>query len=233
MAPIAIDVGIGNTLQAINTILARRESERGTMWDTLADQLEAVSLTVGELDHMHFALLAEMEKVFAEPKPSRARIDAVIEQAGTFCTDGRLTIRVAEWRGVVQAAAFNHALKHRRYRILTSTLRSIDDPLRRYIERLGFLQEGGASDVRELTQQVQTGDTSGTRVRDQQWNLRTVLELLKLMAVQLEEDDTFREGLVDPEEACEEAFRNYDRALALTLGHLIGLARQDLAMESL
>jgi hypothetical protein len=60
-----------------------------------------------------------------------------------------------------------------------------------------------------------------------------VLELLKSMAAQLVEDDKSGEGLADPKEACEEAFRNYDRALSLTLGHLIGHARQDLAMEGL
>jgi hypothetical protein len=83
MVPIAIDVGIGDTLQAINAILVRRESERGTVWDSLAHRLEAVSLTVGELDRMYFALLAEMEDIFTESKPSRERIDAVIRQAGT------------------------------------------------------------------------------------------------------------------------------------------------------
>jgi hypothetical protein len=231
MAPIAIDVG--DTLQTISAILARRESERGTVWDSLAHQLEAVSLTVGDLDRMYFALLAEVEDIFTEPKPSRERIDAVIKQASTYCTDGRLTLRLAEWRGVVQGAAFNPALKHRRYRVLASTLRSIDDPLRRYIDRLRHLQEGDFSGVRELARPMQPGKTSEVGARDQQWDLRTVLELLKLMAVQLGEVGTFGEGLADPGEACEEAIRNYDRALSLALVHLIGLARQDLAMELL
>ena len=70
MGLFAIDVGIGDTLQAINGILARRESERATVWDSLEHQLQAVSLTVGELDRMYFALLAEIEAVFTQPEIS-------------------------------------------------------------------------------------------------------------------------------------------------------------------
>jgi hypothetical protein len=145
MAPIAIDVGIGDTLPAIDGIFERRESERGTVWDSLAHQLEAESLTVGDLDRMYFSLLAEIEDVFAQSEPSRKRLDAVIDQASIYCTDGRLILRLAEWRGIIQSTAFNRALKHRRYRVLASTLRSIDDPLRRYIERLYRLQDRDAS----------------------------------------------------------------------------------------
>jgi hypothetical protein len=105
--------------------------------------------------------------------------------------------------------------------------------MRRYIDRLRHLQEGDVSAVRELVRQMHTTDTPEARARDQQWDLRTVLELLKLTAVQLEEYDTYGEGLVDPAEACEEAIRNYDRTLTLALVHLIGHARQDLAMERL
>jgi hypothetical protein len=232
MAPIAIDVGVGDTLQAIDKILARRESERDTVWDSLERHLEAVSLTVGELDRMYFALLAEIEDIFAQPQPSRERTDTVIGQASTYCTNGRLTLRLAEWRGVIQGAAFNRILKRRRYRILASTLRSIDDPLRRYVERLYHLQGEEVLNVSSLVQPEQTGNNSESLVYDQQWDLRTVLELLKLMAAQPAENQ-FGEGLMDPSEACEEAIRNYDRALSLALVQLIGHARQDLAMERL
>jgi hypothetical protein len=233
MAPIAIDVGIGDTLQAIDGILARREYERATVWDSLARQLEAVSLTVGDLDRMYFTLLAEIEDVFAQTHPSRERLDAVIDQASIYCTDGRLTLRLAEWRGVIQSAAFNRALKHRRYRVLASTLRSIDDPLRRYIERLYRLQDRDAGSVPEFAQPMQTEEVTEIPAYDQQWDLRTVLDLLKSVAVRLAEEEKLGEGLADPREACEEAIRNYDRALSLALAHLIGHARQDLAMERL
>lgn len=230
MAPIAIDVGIGDTLQAINGILARRDSERATVWDSLAYHLEAVSFAVGDLDRMYFAVLAEIENVFAEPKPSPERIEAVIAQATTYCTDGRLALRLDEWRGVIESAAFNRALKHRRYRTLTSTLRSINDPLSRYIQRLYHLQDGSSSKVDGLVYPVQTNDTPESLPYDRQWNLRTVLGLLKLVAFRLSEDD-FGDGAADLSEACEQAIRNYDRALSLALVHLIGHARQDLAME--
>jgi hypothetical protein len=233
MAPIAIDIGIGDTLQAINTILARRENERATVWDSLACQLEAVSLTVGELDRMYFVLLAEIEDVLAQAQPSRERLDAVIDQASTYCTDGRLTLRLVEWRGIIQSAAFNRALKHRRYRVLASTLRSIDDPLGRYIERLYRLQHEYASGVSEFARPIQTGDTPESCAHDQQWDLVSVLDLLRSVAVQLVEADKLGQDLADPKEACEEAIRNYDRAVSLALVHLIGFARQDLAMERL
>jgi hypothetical protein len=147
MVPIAIDVGIGDTLDAIDAILARREHERDTVWDELACQLEAVSLTVADLDRMYFALLAEIERLIAKALPSTQQLAWVIRQGRTYCTDGRLTQRLAGWRGTIQSAAYNHHLKQRRYRTLSSTLRSIDDPLKRYIERLYLLQSAGAKGV--------------------------------------------------------------------------------------
>jgi hypothetical protein len=233
MAPIAIDVGIGDTLQAINTILARRGHDRSAVFDSLACDLEAVSLAVGELDRMYFALLAEVEDIFAKPEPSRGRLDAVINQASIYCTDGRLTLRLVEWQGKIQGAAFNGALKHRRYRVLASTLRSIDDPLSRYIERLYRLQDGYDNDVSRFVRPVQTEGNPEIPTPDRKWDLTTVLGLLKSVAARLGEENSLGEGLADPREACEEAIRNYDRALSLALVHLIGFARQDLAMERL
>jgi hypothetical protein len=232
MAPIAIDVGIGETLQAISGIMARRQDERTTVWDSLACQLEAVSLTIGELDRMYFALLAEMEDIFEQAPLPRERLDAIIDQASTYCTDGRLTLRLAEWQGIIQSAAFNRVLKHHRYRVIASTLRSIDDPLGRYIKRLYRLQDEYTSGVSEYAQLLQTGGVPDSSARDRRWDLAAVLELLKSVA-SLGEDDKPVEGIADPSEACEEAIRNYDRALSLALGHLIGHARQDLAMERL
>ena len=229
MTPITIDAGIGDILQAISSIIARGKSERERVWDSLAHQLEAVSLTVGELDRTYFVLLAEIEDVFAQPQLSLERVNTVIEQASTYCTDERPVLQLAEWRGAIQEAAFNYALKHRRYRILASTLRSIDDPLERYIERLNRLQEGSIGGVPELVHSMPTNDSPETRAKDQQWDLRTVLELLKLIAIQLGKDGKFGDGLEDPSEVCEEAIRNYNRALSLALVQLIGHARQDLA----
>ena len=233
MDPIAIDVGIGETLQAINSIMARRENERATVWDSLACQLEGVSLTVGELDSMYFRLLAEIEDVLAQAQPSRERLDAVIDQAGTYCTDGRLTLRLTEWQGMIQGAAFNRALKDRRYRALASTLRNIDDPLGRYVQRLYHLQQEYTGGISEFARPTQAAVTTESSARDQQWDLAAVVVLLKSAMTQLPEGDKLGDGLADPKEACEDAIRNYDRALSLTLGHLIGHARQDLAMEGL
>lgn len=228
MAPIAIDLDLGNTLQAISGILACRDSERATVWDSLAYHLEAVSFAVGDLDRMYFSILAEIQNVFAEPKPSPERIETAIAQATIYCTDGRLALRLDEWRGVIESAAFNRALKHRKYRSLVSTLRSIDDPLKRYIQRLYHLQ----SNVSDPIDSSQTGDAAESVLDDRGWDLRTVLVLLKSIAVQIL-DDQLSEDAADPIEACEQAMRNYDRALSLSLVHLIGYAQQDLAMETL
>lgn len=98
MAPLAIDLDIGSTLQAIDGILARREAEHATVWDSLAYQLEAVSFAVGNLDRMYFSILAEIGNVFVEPEPPPQRIDDVIAQATAYCTDGRLALRLDDWR---------------------------------------------------------------------------------------------------------------------------------------
>jgi hypothetical protein len=68
---------------------------------------------------------------------------------------------------------------------------------------------------------------------DRKWDLRTVLDLLKSAAAQLSQEEQPTDGVADLSEACEEAIRNYDRALSLALVQLIGHARQDLAMERL
>jgi hypothetical protein len=228
VTPIAIDLDIGNTLQAVSGILARRDSERATVWDSLAYHLEAVSFAVGDLDRMYFSILAEVQNVFAEPKPSHESIETVIARATIYCTDGRLALRLDEWQGLIEGAAFNRELKHRKYRTLVSTLRSIDDPLKRYIQRLYHLQ----SSVSDPINSAQTDDATEPVPDDRVWNLRTVLLLLKSIAVHVP-DDELMEGATDPIEACEQAMRNYDRALSLSLVHLIGYARQDLAMETL
>jgi hypothetical protein len=158
MAPIAIDLDIGGTLEAIDAILARRDSGHATVWDSLAYQLEAVSFTVGNLDRMYFTVLAEMENVFAEPKPSPGRVEAVIAQATAYCTDGRLALRLDDWRGAIESAAFNRALKHRRYRTLVATLRSINDPLERYVKRLYHLQYGSSENGLDLAHIVLSDD---------------------------------------------------------------------------
>jgi hypothetical protein len=228
VAPIAIDLDIGNTLQAISGILARRGSERATVWDSLAYHLEAVSFAVGDLDRMYFSILAEIQNVFVEPKPSAERIETAIAQATIYCTDGRLALRLDEWRGVIEGAAFNRALKHRKYRTLVSTLRSIDNPLKRYVQRLYHLQIS----ISDPISSAKIDDAAKSVLDDREWDLRTVLVLLKSMAAQVS-DDELSEGAADPIEACEQAMRNYDRALSLSLVHLIGYARQDLAMETL
>ncbi len=130
--------------------------------------------------------------------------------------------------GVIESAAFNHALKHRKYRTLVSTLRSIDDPLKRYVQRLYHLQ----SSISDPISSAQSDDAAESVPDDREWDLRTVLFLLKSIAVQVP-DDELSEAAADPIEACEQAMRNYDRALSLSLVHLIGYARQDLAMETL
>ena len=112
MSLIAIDVDIADTLQLIDKILIRRESEHATVWKSLGDKLQAVSLTVGKLDNMYYRVLADMGDIFSQSQPDPKRIDDVIKQAQTYCTDTRLTFCLEEWRGEIQAAAFNHALKH-------------------------------------------------------------------------------------------------------------------------
>jgi hypothetical protein len=232
MAPIAIDVGIGETLEAIESILARRAHERATVWDSLESQLEAVSHTVGELDRMYFALLAEIEDIFTQAQLPRERLNDVINQVSIYCTDGRLTLRLVEWQAIIQGLAFSRALKHRKYRILASTLRSINDPLGRYIQRLNHLEDEYAGGVGEFTRPMQKEGTPKNSLGDQRWDLATVLELLKSILVRLIEGANLDKGLADPKEACEEAIRNYDRALSLAMAHLIGYARQELAMET-
>jgi hypothetical protein len=217
MTPVAIDVGIGDTLRAINDILARRGSERATVWESLDAELRAVMRMVEDLDHMYLALLAEIEDTFAKLKPSPDRINDALHQATTYCTNESLTLHLVEARGEIQAAAFNRALKHRRYRYLASTLRSIDDPLGKYIDRLSRLQ---------------SDDTPKIPGQDDQWDLRTVIALLELVRTDAERGDT-NKCLPDPKDACEEAIRNYNRALSLALATLIGHARQDLAMDRL
>ena len=214
---IAINVDIADTLQAIDEILGRRRSGRAAVWQSLGSQLQAALETAGELDRMYFALLAEIEDIFEQHPPSSERITDVIHQADIYCTDERLIGCLVEWRGEIQAAAFDHTLKRRRFRDIAATLRSIDDPLGRYIERLWRLQTEDVSSVRERVQQIRAGNTAVVPTSDQQWDLRTVLELLKMVAARLPDNGQDGEGLLNPADACEEAVRNYNRALCTWL----------------
>ena len=233
MAPISIDIDIASTIQAVDGILAHREGERITIWELLEHQLQAVSLTVGNLDRMYYRLLAEVEHIFEQQQLSLDRIADVIDQASAYCNDERLLLRLVEWRGMIQSAAFNHALDQRRYRDLASLLRSIDDPMERYIERLYRLQDENTKDIREFLRRMQTTNTPEVPTHNQRWDLRAVLELLKLVITHLTEYGQIGEDLPNPGDACEEAVRNFDRALALVLVQLIGRAREDIAMERL
>jgi hypothetical protein len=143
MAITNIDLGIADTIRAVDEILSRQEARRETAWEFLADQLEAVSKTVSDLDTMYLGLLAEFEDVLMHSPPSRDRLDAAIHQTRTYLTDERLPSRLSEWRGAIEAAAFHPALKHRKYRPLASALLSIEHALGTYIDRLERLQAGG------------------------------------------------------------------------------------------
>jgi hypothetical protein len=187
------------------------------------------SLNAGD-GELRSATVAELG--IAEPKPPPERIEAVMARATTYCTDGRLALRLDEWRGVIESAAFNRALKHRRYRTLASALRSINDPLGRYVQRLYYLQDGSGRSASGLVPSAELGGAPDSLPDDRRWDLRAVLELLKAVAFQIP-DDEFTDAVVNVREACEMAIRNYDRALSLALVHLIGHARQDLAMELL
>lgn len=233
MSLIAIDVDIAGTLQVIDKILTRRESEHATVWKSLGDKLQAVSLTVGQLDNMYYTVLAEMNEIFSQSKPDTKCIHDVVKQAQAYCTNTKLAFCLQEWRGEIQAAAYDHTLKHHRYRELASTLRSIDGPLGKFIDRLSSLQSPDTSDVREGSERIQTSDTPEVSTDDQQWDLKTVLEAVKSAyehPVAQEQGSESRPNLAD---ACEEAIRNYDRALSPTLALLIGHAQQELAMVGL
>jgi hypothetical protein len=110
MAPISIDVDIASTIQAIDGVLAHREGERITVWELLERQLPAISLTVGNLDRMYYRLLAEIEHIFEQQQLSPERIAEVIDQASAYCNDERLLLRLVEWRGMIQSAAFKSRL---------------------------------------------------------------------------------------------------------------------------
>ena len=219
MTPIALDLDIGNTIKVIDDILAARGDRQKTVWEYLSDRLQAVSVAVGDLDRWYLALLADLEEVFAEPEPSFERIEAAIRRGDAYCSDGRLALALSEWCGAIEAAAFSDVLQQRKYRTLTSVLRSINDPLNRYVLRLEYLQGGGRYNVPE------------SAPGDRKWDLRTALDLVKSMAFPFQAD-TVVKGAADVRHACEQAIRNYDRALSLSLAHLVGMARQDLAMET-
>lgn len=70
-------------------------------------------------------------------------------------------------------------------------------------------------------------------MEDNEWDLRTVLALLNSGGRHLAEQGDVNKDAPNPGEACEEAIRNYNRALSLALAQLIGHARQDLAMDRL
>jgi hypothetical protein len=213
MATIDIDLGIADTIRAIDEILARRESRRETAWEFLADQLEAVSKAVSDLDTMYLGLLAEIEDVVMHSPPPRDRLDAAIHQTRIYLTAERLPLCLSDWRGAIEAAAFYPELKHRKYRSLASTLLGIEHALGIYINRLERLQARETDRGRS--------DLSGMQVQ------------LEVIVADLDGGKCSDEHLSEARESCEQAIRTYTRTLASTLEQLIGNARGDIALARL
>ena len=80
MTAIGIDLDIGDTVRAIDEILARRASAETTVWDSLRDELDAIAQTTMALDEMYLSLLTEIEDIIGKREPSAERIAAVIRQ---------------------------------------------------------------------------------------------------------------------------------------------------------
>jgi hypothetical protein len=87
----------------------------------------------------------------------------VIREARTYIRDDVLLMRLRQWRGVIRSAAYSRELHHRRYRDLASALRSIDEQLGRYIQRMEDLKEGprASGPWRLATCQPANGGISG------------------------------------------------------------------------
>jgi hypothetical protein len=211
MTAIGIDLDIGDTVRAVDEILARRASAETAVWDTLRDELDAIAQTTMALDDMYLSLLIEIEDIVRQPEPSPERIAVVIRQGQIYCSDRNLLGRLIELRAAVGVAAFHDDLKRRRYREISSTLRSIDVRLGTYIARL---------------RRFQNGEGSGAQNERSRWDLKSLLDLLARKAsLSLHASDE-----IPAMQACEEAIRNFDSALSEDLWSLIGRARQQLAM---
>lgn len=214
MTAIGIDLDIGDTVRAIDEILARRASAETTVWDSLRDELDTIAQTTMALDDMYLSLLTEIEDIIGQPEPSAERVAEVIRQGRIYCSDRKLLGRLIQLQAAVRVAAFHEDLKRRRYREISSTLRSIDARLGIYIARLRRFQNGEDSEAQD----------KGSR-----WDLKSLLDLLARKAsLGLRADDE-----IPSTQACEEAIRNFDGALSEDLWSLIGRARQQLAMARL
>jgi hypothetical protein len=214
MTAIGIDLDIGDTVRAIDEILARRASAEMTVWDSLRDELDAIAQTTMALDDMYLSLLTEIEDIVGQPELSAERVAAVIRQGHIYRSDRNLLGRLIELRAAVRVAAFHDDLKRRRYREISSTLRSIDARLGTYITRL---------------QRFHNGEDSEAQEEGSHWDLKSLLDLLARNAsLGLRADDD-----IPSMQACEEAIRNFDGALSEDLWSLIGRARQQLAMAHL
>ena len=132
-----------------------------------------------------------------------------------------IELRLVDARGKLLIAAQPEALvaehgdtDRRRYREISSTLRSVDARLGTYIARLRRFQSGKDSEAQE---------------KGSGWDLKSLLELLARQASLgvCPGDD------IPIMHACEEAIRNFDGALSEDPWPLIGRARQQLAMARL
>jgi hypothetical protein len=211
MTAIGIDLDIGDTVRAVDEILARHTSAEATIWDSLCDELEAIARIAMALDDMYLSLIVEIENIAGQPGPSPERIAIAIQQGRIYCSDRHLLGRLVELRAAIKVAAFHHDLHRRRYREIASTLRSIYERLGTYIVRLRRFQDGDDQ------------ESPGDRPR---WDLKRLLDLLgRGNSAATGADDG-----VQIDDACEEAIRNFDSALSEHLLSLIGRARQQLMM---
>jgi hypothetical protein len=135
MSPItvSVDVGIGECVQVLDSIAARRASRKESYLSNLCDDLEAATTIINTLDN----LFIELVLGFKDPRvvEDQVALGAHLEETMKYLSIRQLLPALERLTGSIMGAAQNKRLK--RFKDLVSTLEDLVRALEAYREELG------------------------------------------------------------------------------------------------
>jgi hypothetical protein len=134
MVEVSVDVGIGECVKMVDSIIARRAARKENYISNLCDDLEAASQIVKTLDNLFIRLV----RGFSNPKimDNSTTRDAHLEETMKYLSSRELLPRLQTLIEQIEVAAAHKGISKNRE--LVETLDALVDELKRYRERLGF-----------------------------------------------------------------------------------------------
>jgi hypothetical protein len=199
LIPVPIKVEAGRAAEAVEEILARRESREEDAWQNVLDDLEATRLLVEKINTLYIAVLDDVQALAPRLSENDEHRTMVLDQVDDFLREDSLFGTLRMLLGRIAATSQSRGLRGRRHRDFVTELRAIERAVDAYLAHLDRLQAGEVP-----------ADAEGNPL----WNLVSVRAALV-------GDEPLPLSVL-----CEEAIRNRRRDLKYAVDGLTGKAEQ-------